>query len=120
MDGIKPAEVTGITCDGIVETTVNESSNIEVINPIPLTPEILEKNGFENDFYEEETIADNGVKIKLEGYSYREDNVSVSYCDGGVNVCNDFTDADIHIRCESVHQLQHALRLAGIDKAIIF
>ena len=45
-DGNSIAQVTSITCDGIIETTHNQSSNIELIQPISLTVEILEKNGF--------------------------------------------------------------------------
>lgn len=45
FDGDEVAKVTSLTCDGIIETT-RCISNIEVITPIPLTPEILEKNGF--------------------------------------------------------------------------
>ena len=48
-DGNSIAQVTGITCDGIIETTHNQSSNIEIIRPIPLTIEILEKNGLCED-----------------------------------------------------------------------
>ena len=52
-DGNSIAQVTGITCDGIIETTHNQSSNIEIIRAIPLSVEILEKIGFEyiNDEY---------------------------------------------------------------------
>jgi len=47
-DGYKKAQVTSITCDGIVETTA-AISNIEVVEPIPLTEEILVKNGWRKE-----------------------------------------------------------------------
>ena len=46
LDGHVYAQVTSITCDGNIETTHNEHSNIELIEPIPLTSKVLEKNGF--------------------------------------------------------------------------
>ena len=46
FDGTTKAQIIGITCDGEIETTFNEHSNIELIEPISITPEILEKNGF--------------------------------------------------------------------------
>ena len=45
-DGNVYAQVTAITCDGIIETTHNPHSNIELIEPIPLTAEILKENEF--------------------------------------------------------------------------
>lgn len=86
------------------------------IVPIPLTPEILEKNGFENDFYHDESVADYCF-IRLEGYSYREDFVLVTWCNGELNVVNDLI-GEVKIHCENVHELQHSLRLCGIDKEI--
>ena len=51
-DGYKKAQVTSITCDGIVETT-SGISNIEVVDPIPLTEEILVKNDFDRQYYDD-------------------------------------------------------------------
>lgn len=88
----------------------------EDINPIPLTPEIFEKNGFENDFYHDESVADYHF-VRLEGYSYREDFILVTWCNGELNVVNDLI-GEVKIHCENIHELQHALRLCGIDKEI--
>ena len=49
LDGKNIAQIVMVTCDGIIETTFNESSNIELIEPIQLTPEILVKNGFSDE-----------------------------------------------------------------------
>lgn len=92
------------------------------IQPIPLTPEILEKNGFENDFYEDESVADY-VKVRIEGYSlhctaHEWDAALVTCCNGHVDVVTDFS-GEFRGEIEYVHQLQHALRLCGIDKEIV-
>lgn len=86
------------------------------IQPIPLTPEILKKNGFENDFYHDECVADYHF-VRLEGYSYREDFILVTWCNGELNVVNDLI-GEVEIHCENVHELQHALKLCGINKEI--
>ena len=81
------------------------------IEPIPLTPEILEKNGF----------------TKLEDESGKQ-RYRWEYADG-IHISIDFTDTDpwVHVSnrcyfavpyCEYVHQLQHALGLCGIYKEI--
>lgn len=92
------------------------------IQPIELTPEILEKNGFENDFYEDESVADY-VKVRNEGYSLHStahewDAALITWCNGHVNVVTDFS-GEYRGEIEYVHELQHALRLCGIDKEIV-
>ena len=72
------------------------------IVPIPLTPEILKKNGFEECRIEE-----------IEYYGWRlNENFSLERNAVDTLIWND--DVSIH----SVHQLQHALRLCGINKEI--
>lgn len=86
------------------------------IEPIPLTPEILEKNGFER-----------GVIIPSKFYR-NIDNERLMFCSYGS--CyglgyvhwNESNDADIMHRLEVqqpimyIHQMQHALRLFGLDQ----
>ena len=86
------------------------------IEPIPLTPEILEKNGFER-----------GVIIPSKFYR-NIDNERLMFCSYGS--CyglgyvhwNESNDADIMHRLEVqqpimyIHQMQHALRLFGLDE----
>lgn len=116
-DNVTPCQVTAIGCDYIETTkcgiTLAES---HLLKGIPLTPEILEKNGFENDFYHDESVADYHF-VRLEGYSYREDFILVTWCNGELNVVNDLI-GEVKIHCENIHELQHALRLCGIDKEI--
>lgn len=65
--------------------------------PIPLTPEILEKNGFEKK----------GIKlIAREGVYY------IDVVDCGT----EFKVIDENIIIHFVHELQHALRLCGLDE----
>lgn len=92
--------------------------NGRVLKPIPLTPEILLNNGFENDFYEDEVVADNGISVRHEGYSFNGNGILVTFCKNFIQVVNDYTDADIKLYCTCVHHLQQALRIAGIEKKI--
>ena len=93
----------------------------EEIKPIPITPEILEKNGFKNDFYEEESVADYHT-IRLEGYSLKHkigkiDGYLVTWCNGGANVTTDLHGC-VQKDISYIHELQHALKLCGIEKEI--
>ena len=85
-------------------------TNVEIPSPIPITPEILEKNGFfkhshfSTDRYElivEESRVNYWVSKKI---------LDVR----GSNHHGDFFDEKIY-----VHELQHALRLCGIEKEIV-
>lgn len=80
------------------------------IEPIPLTPEILEKNGWIKDgyFYK----AEDGSYIQLgelfEHASFRAEKHGIPR----------EIQTSPHL-LKYVHQLQHALRLCGIEKEII-
>ena len=88
--------------------TANDYSRDIQVKPIPLTPEILEKNGFvfDSDFW---TIANpryNNVRM-------------VRYC----SIDEEATDAflghwafDENYAIDYVHELQHALRLCGLNE----
>lgn len=108
-----PMQVTKITTNHFT-CAENRGANCWEYNnkfePIPLTPEILEKNGFKKDF-------------ELKGCYWRPD--CRKYCIvkeietwyfafrhmGGGHICIS--------ECNYVHQLQHALRLCGINKEIV-
>ena len=83
------------------------------IEPIPLTPEILEKNGFKPD------VPGDAYK-----YSYQIDSVSIVECyanavgEGRHRGVISFGDTRLRITLVFVHELQHALLLCGIDKEI--
>ena len=82
------------------------------LSPIRLTPEILEKNGFDaygNEYY----MYDDGKKHRVY-ISNRNKYWKFEHCEFGIGcVFNDMMCELLH-----THQLQHALRLAGVGKEI--
>ena len=83
--------------------------NADNVEPIPLTPEILEKNGFKQigeKFICGEIDDDLIEIIPSINNTYR---ITVSVTDLMIS-CS--------IWCSHVHQLQHVLRLYGIEKTI--
>ena len=79
------------------------------LEPIPLTPEILEKNGFvKNGEYDEWNIGTWETPYLL-GVSLERPAITIKW-----NGSSIFID-----RAKYVHQLQHAWRLAGVEKEII-
>lgn len=76
------------------------------IQPIPLTPEILEKNGFRKKSYIEVVGGLDTYYLGEEIGSFRIHRLQKGYYQFGLAKIN------------FVHQLQHALRLCGIDKEI--
>lgn len=74
------------------------------IEPIPLTPEILEKNGFEKIGTSYQYIARPGLYIRLIGISNKHLSLQI---------------ASRYIGLDYVHELQHALRLCKIEKEIV-
>lgn len=91
---------------------IRKDYNYTDLEPIPLTPEILEKN------------ADNVYKRCENGYSlfgigkYPNSIEVAIYPKGGVEWTingNEYAIADLMY----VHELQHALKLCGIEKEIV-
>ena len=80
------------------------------LEPIPLIPEILEKNGF---ILKEGEEGRYGVTIAP--YYTRDDVPFEVFCDGEPFAIW-FKDP---VNIEYVHELQHALRLCGITREII-
>lgn len=81
---------------------------MEYICPIPITAEILEKNGFERSTSQYVVYHTDKVWIS---YDKPSETWSVTM------YINDFT-SNLHANILHIHQLQHALRLAGVDKEI--
>lgn len=73
------------------------------IEPIPLTPEILEKNGFKN---------------KPHFRTYEKDGVPFFVEIDKAELClgDCWDDNSIIYACQYVHELQHALRLCGLNE----
>ena len=91
--------------------------HIDNIKPISLTPEILEKNGFVK--YNE--VSDTPPYDKDEEgnmyYSYRGEQKFWGWWQPN-NVYLIPVNAMVDLEIKYVHQLQHALRLCGINKEI--
>lgn len=87
---------------------------IDELSPIPLTPEILEKNGFEKRTIgriPQYVIADDYFDIMINEYTdsiwrFEYNNAEIQFPSTRIFICY-------------VHELQHALRLCGIDKEIV-
>ena len=87
------------------------------IQPIPLTHYILEKNGFcmVNMYY----VLRLDEQSYLEFYFFEH---RLRKCWKGVDEWNNHSEQMeivFQCNCESVHELQHALRLCGINKDIV-
>lgn len=82
--------------------TANDYSRDIQVKPIPLTPEILEKNGWKETEY---------------WYEYKDGNTIIQYSLS--NIWGIINGVEIeHFKCEYVHQLQHLLRLCGLDELV--
>ncbi|MBQ0073991.1 MAG: hypothetical protein KBT34_07330 [Prevotella sp.] len=71
---------------------------VSYYEPIPLTEEILKKNGFGKNFSERYTKGIVPFEVNIHG-----NNKYITL--GGKHFCN----------CDYVHDLQHALRLCGLN-----
>lgn len=80
--------------------------SIKDLEPIPLTEEILEKNGFEKD-------RDYGYFIGQSNSGY------YIYFNNNHLFIQAGYDAIEFAWCEYVHELQHALKMCGIEKEIV-
>lgn len=87
---------------------------ITTIEPIPLTPEILEKNGFKR-------VRD---KLGRVFYSIADDYFDLTIDEITDSIwCIEYDDLEAHFpTCRNlvahVHELQHVLRLCGVEKEI--
>ena len=100
-------QAIGSVPDEVVLSSKNISLGVTPVSelrPIPITAEILEKNGWERNEEDEymEYYGDptSGIAHTKGTYHYR------------------LEVPDVSAVCYFVHQLQHALRLAGVDKEI--
>jgi hypothetical protein len=123
FDGSKiVVRMTGFK-DGIVYGNSEKGShwcNIEKVEPIPIVAEILGKNGFLANRhvypypYYEYTNEEDKLKI---GFAFPQGN-RTSYKEPWVYIDSENIFIE-HLPCVFVHQLQHALKLCGIEKEIV-
>lgn len=119
-----PFRVTGIYDDDpwVVYDEDGLSCELASVEPIPLTPEILEANGFkveeECDSYEW-GLGNRYILTKDEGQIevYWRDNCDEEDLIWYANICGFNACADMTRRNKSlyVHELQQALRLCGLN-----
>lgn len=81
--------------------------------PIPITPEILEKNGF----------VQNPRSKSRRSHQICTDSVYISWWRGRLNILFKpfigHSTNHVNVDGKYVHELQHALRICGIDKEIV-
>ena len=96
------------------------AASYDRIFPIPITPEILEKNGFEKLDFSHYHINNRALVLDADGkwdgpLSWHLVVTEMDTNAKGQRVVLDYYVATI----KYVHQLQHALRLYGIEKEIV-
>lgn len=106
------------------------SPKVSEIEPIPLTPEILEKNGFQVT-YPTRVGPTFGPKWDIREKKF---SIHIEFAGNGTACLeihnelapkNEYGAADLITYCRDwagelyVHELQHALRLCGIEKEIV-
>ena len=110
--------ITGVSGLGNIYAPLPEGEHaypfsVDCIEPIPITPEILEKNGFKQD----------PKSRSRKSHQIITNDVYISWWKGRLNIMyKPFVGHSTnHINCDGkyVHELQHALRLAGIEKEIV-
>lgn len=107
--------------DNLYKQDQLEDFNVGILRPIPLTPEILKKNGFNDTSFEANykykyVIHTNkyqlGYYLKTNSFNIYKKGIDPFYtkdvfCCGFQNIV------------KYVHELQHALKLCGINKEIV-
>ena len=92
--------------------TANDYSRDIQVKPIPLTAEILEKDGWERDI-DKEWKYNNSRILPHYCYQWEKQNVKIEMYAG----LEGFTiSLIIGRRFYAVHELQHVLRLCGLDE----
>ncbi|MBP5454887.1 MAG: hypothetical protein J6Y37_00110 [Paludibacteraceae bacterium] len=87
---------------------------VECFEPIPLTPEILEKNGFviKNGFAQIGNFGNSPLII----WHFKDDPILRHFTHELEIHQNDTGKVHVHIQCDFVHELQHVLSVCGIEK----
>lgn len=110
-----PVKIEGMDiATGALITSDREDVGFDGISPIPLTSEILEKNGFKKFVAGSYIIPSKGE----ENFTCITPMEKMPNANGKwlVAIKNGYTDVKIPITY--IHELQHALRICGIEKEI--
>lgn len=126
-DWIKPKNVDSyfkvglIDSDSIWNDTVTEVWDLDEIEPIPLTAEILEKNGWKPEFDKRDYMVKYDLAVEGKNcwmmWAIKEHNLDIQRQDEKLDMYN-LKVQRVCMPCDFVHQLQDAIRLCGIKKEI--
>lgn len=98
----------------LLKSSESFRTSIDNIEPIPITAEVLEKNGWRN--IEKEVLGDDYV-YDGEKRVWDDGNCRIDICEAKQGVFWYSWGNEYYMwRLEYVHQLQHLIRLAGVDK----
>lgn len=109
---IKSIGLLGNTDELFVMLDYNDLYQLNYIEPIPLTVEILEKNGFEltgDSTFEKKAYNDSYEKIRMDWWE--KNNFYFGFYSR-----KEKTVLHISLMISYVHNLQHALRLCGLSE----
>lgn len=112
------AKVTALLTSGTIECLLDGCGVIcKSVEPIPITPEILEKNGFkswEHGYIWKEIVGMGGQTTSASSP------IEIILYEGGHSVImNPHDGKEFQGSIDNVHELQHTLRLCGIEKEIV-
>lgn len=107
----RPMQIYPVIFSQMFRSNPNATTEDYNIFPIPITPEILERNGFKNNGEDKNMLYWNWSICKdCVSYDKETGIIRIFHCLGSLIFVNPL---------RYVHQLQHALRLCGIEKEII-
>ena len=100
---------------------IDGDTQSELVEPIPLTPEILEKNGFNDTSFEANHKYKYVIHTNEYQLGYYPKTNSFNVYKKGIDpfYTKDVFCCGFQNIVKYVHELQHALKLCGIDKEII-
>lgn len=108
---IEKGLVGAISCHPLDEDQLDGGIWLAYLEPIEITPEILEKNGWRLGKYSSATLEIENKIVVLEFYeSGTQLRIFNRAVDEGLQI--------LDVRISGVHQLQNALTLCGINKEI--
>lgn len=106
---------------GINNETFQDHLSLTEIEPIPLTPEILWKNGWIHEFDKKDYMVKYDLAVEGKNcwmmWAVKEHNLDIQRQDEKLDFYN-LKVQRVCMPCDFVHQLQNALRLCGIEKEI--
>lgn len=108
LDITPPMRVAEISSDEVMLQlgSVKHYAFVDDLQPIPITAEVLEKNGFTHD------------KWSKKIWRYEDEESEVVYYIEGSRLEITTNDCKMNITCKGVAEIQHALRLTKTDKQI--